>query len=124
MDVEIGSEEVAMAVLNGPPSKHDNIITALDALGTESRFALEFVKSRLLQEEQLNDMRKGLGSDTAIVQKSHQQFMRTHCGRKGHTENRCWDKYPDQRPKLSTAKERPKALTVQKAERDEQEEVV
>ena len=50
MSVQMDSEEISMAVLNGLPQKYDNIVTALDALGHESTFTLEFVKSRLLQE--------------------------------------------------------------------------
>ncbi len=51
---EIDDKELAMAVLNGLPERFDSLICALDALwGNENdTFTLEFVKSRLLQEEQ------------------------------------------------------------------------
>ena len=42
-----------MAVLNGLPTRFEALIVALDALGNEEKiFCLDFVKSRLLQEEQ------------------------------------------------------------------------
>jgi hypothetical protein len=52
MDAKIDETEVAMAVLNGLPSKYDHLIVALDALGDDTKLTMEFTKSRLLQEEQ------------------------------------------------------------------------
>lgn len=52
MDVEITSEEMEMAVLNVPPSRYENIITALDDVPDEKLFKLDVVESRLLQDEQ------------------------------------------------------------------------
>ncbi len=47
-----------MAVLNGLPERFNSLISALDALGNEDEaFSLDFVKSRLLQEEQRIEMR-------------------------------------------------------------------
>ncbi len=58
MGVEIDDKEMDMAVLNGLPKRFNNLISALDALGNENEtFSLEFVKSRLLQEEQRINMR-------------------------------------------------------------------
>ncbi len=55
MGVEVDDKEMAMAVLNGLPERFNILISALDALGNENEtFSLEFVKSRLLQEEQRN----------------------------------------------------------------------
>ncbi len=49
---------MAMAVLNGLPERFNNLISALDAFGSENEtFSLEFVKSSLLQEEQHMKMR-------------------------------------------------------------------
>jgi len=42
--------DVAMSVLNGLTSKYENVLVALDAKG-EDKLSLDFVKSRLLQEE-------------------------------------------------------------------------
>ncbi len=53
MGVKIDDKMLAMAVLNGLPERLDSLICALDALWNENdTFTLEFVKSRLLQEEQ------------------------------------------------------------------------
>ena len=53
MNVEIDDKEIAMAALNGLPARFESLIVALNALGSEDKmFSLEFVESRLLQEEQ------------------------------------------------------------------------
>ena len=58
MNVHIDDKEMAMAVLNGLPPRFDNLIVAPDALGNEEKvFSLDFVKSRLLQEEQRESMK-------------------------------------------------------------------
>jgi len=51
MGSEVTEMEVAMSVLNGVTSKYENLLVALDAKG-EDELSLDFVKSRLLQEEQ------------------------------------------------------------------------
>jgi len=50
MSGEVMEMDVAMSVLNGLTSKYENLLVALDAKG-EDELILEFVKSRLLQEE-------------------------------------------------------------------------
>jgi len=53
MNVNIDDKEMAMAVLSGLPSSYESLIVALDALGNDDRqFTFDFVKSRLIQEEQ------------------------------------------------------------------------
>jgi len=53
MSVDVDDKEIAMAVLNGLPTKYEGLIVALDALGNDdTTFSFELVKSRLLQEEQ------------------------------------------------------------------------
>jgi gag-polypeptide of LTR copia-type len=42
MDAKIDETEVAMAVLNGLPSKYDHLIVALDALGDDTKLTMEF----------------------------------------------------------------------------------
>lgn len=50
--VNLEEYEMAMDVLNGLPERFDSLICALDAICTEERgLTLDFVKSRLLQEE-------------------------------------------------------------------------
>jgi len=50
MGGEVTETAVAMSVLNGLTSKYENLLVALDAKG-EDELRLDFVKSRLLQEE-------------------------------------------------------------------------
>jgi len=50
MGGEVTEMNVAMSVLNGLTSKYENLPVALDAKG-EDELSLDFVKSRLLQEE-------------------------------------------------------------------------
>jgi len=50
MGGEVTEMDVAMRVLNGLPSKYENLLVALDAKG-EDELSLDFVKSRLFQEE-------------------------------------------------------------------------
>ncbi|CDF32368.1 unnamed protein product [Chondrus crispus] len=98
MSVEIDDKEIAMAVLNGLPSRFDNLIVALDALGNEDKvFELEFVKSRLLQEEQRESMKTASASSPhapALVNRMpiRRDMKCTNCNRHGHTAARCWGK--------------------------------
>ena len=99
MGVVIDDKEMGMAVLNGLPSRYDSLTVALDALGNEDRiFSLDFVKSRLLQEEQRSIMRDSedtskanaaLMTSAAVVR---EKVVCTNCGRRGHTAPRCWGK--------------------------------
>ena len=102
MSVVIDDKEMAMAVLNGLPPRFDSLIVALDALGNEDKiFSLDFVKSRLLQEEQRADMREVEETRTknaALFNNARNQgppIRRRHCtncGRDGHSAERCWGK--------------------------------
>ena len=98
MNVEIDDKEIAMAVLNGLPPRFDNLIVALDALGNEDKvFGLEFVKSRLLQEEQRESMKTTSTASShapALVNRMpiRRDMKCTNCNRHGHTAARCWGK--------------------------------
>ena len=92
-----------MAVANGLPPRFDNLIIALDALGNENIvFGLEFVKSRLLQEEQ-RECTKSCSAPSshasALVNRMPiQRDMKcTNRNRHGHTAARCWGKYVNRR---------------------------
>ena len=108
MKVTIDDEEMAMALLNGLPERYDSLISALDALGDEKTFTFEFVKSRLLQEEQRTQQRI-----EASLQKSEESALLstqcgsncpgcnsknirkcTKCGKTGHTVDQCWELHP------------------------------
>lgn len=115
MGIEIDTQEMAMAILNGLPSKYGNIITALDALGAdESRSLVTFdvVKSRLLQEEQRFEMRGSTATnESVLLNKVHDDKPSSvrvvpkcsFCGRRGHKEEKCWDKNPSMRPAKFTS---------------------
>jgi hypothetical protein len=51
MDVTIDEEEVAMAVMNGLPTKYDHLIVALDTMGDDAKLTLEFTESHLMRIE-------------------------------------------------------------------------
>lgn len=104
MKVDIEDEEMAMAALNGLPSKFKKLIVALDALGNEDEVgSFEFVKSRLLQEEQRANERdmldeqnssssalvSKLGDETNLYRPIGNNYHCTNCGRGVHTVNRC-----------------------------------
>ena len=50
--MHVDNAETAMAILNVLPEQYSNLIVALDALGNDQACTIDFVKSRLLQEEQ------------------------------------------------------------------------
>ena len=121
MGVEIGDEEEAMAVLNGLPHQYGSIIAALDAVGDTTTFTLEFVKSRLLQEEQRKRERESSNQpDTVLINEASKRTKRIprchYCGRRGHTQDNCWDKYPEKRPqrnKMDRPSSNTRALAVE-----------
>ena len=66
MNVEISNSEMAMALLNGLPEEHNALISALDAIDEdESKLNFEFIKSRIIQEEQRTNMRTKSAQDKA-----------------------------------------------------------
>ena len=53
MSVVISESEMAMALLNGLPEDYSALISALDAIDEdETKLKFEFIKSRIMQEEQ------------------------------------------------------------------------
>ena len=113
MNVSISDSEMAMALLNGLPDEYNALISALDAIDEdESELDFEFIKSRVMQEEQRISMRvksAQVKSETAALlsnQPKHSnrtpgnnRFQRRrpychHCKQHGHFESRCWTKYP------------------------------
>lgn len=115
MNVTIEDNEMAMALLNGLPDPFDPLISALDAIGNEGD-DLEFdhVKSRVMQEEQRIGMRVAQASaksetnalmskcqHSGCVQCNLAQNNRPscdHCGKLGHTVDKCWKKHPELNP--------------------------
>ena len=98
MSVNIDEKEIAMAVLNGLPTRFEALIVALDALGNEEKiFSLDFVKSRLLQEERRANMKSSSSNTSALVNRAPSNrdtndYKCTNCGHTGHKAARCWGK--------------------------------
>ena len=80
------------------PLRFDNLIVVLDAPGNEDKvIGLEFVKSRLLQEEQRESMKTtSTASSHALALVNRMPIRRdmkcTKCNRHGHTAARSWGK--------------------------------
>lgn len=82
VDTDVEDQELAMTVLCGLPSKFEHLIVAIDAVADDKTLTLEFVRSRLLQEEQRMSKRLPdiTPSDTLLVNKSEarNRFICTH----------------------------------------------
>ncbi|CDF39664.1 unnamed protein product [Chondrus crispus] len=66
-------------------------------LSGEKIFSLDFVKSRLLQEEQRANMKSSSSQTSALVNRAPNNrdindYKCTNCGHTGHTATRCWGK--------------------------------
>eukprot|EP00171_Calliarthron_tuberculosum_P018202 IDg18202t1 len=105
MGVEIGENEMAMALLNSLPDHYDSFISARDALGNKDKiFNFEFVNSRLLQEEKRSHLRVQtsiLKSEAVVLDAhNHSQFCSScehrtkcdHCGMLGYVAAKLWKK--------------------------------
>lgn len=103
MGGEASQMDVAMSVLNGLPSDYESLIVALDAKG-EEELNLDFVKSRLLQEERRQaekKPKKSYGGEMALMGRSRapsdrRTFWATvecyNCHKKGHLARQCTEK--------------------------------
>ena len=99
MGVKIDDEEMAMGLLNGLPDRFDGLISALDALGDDTKvFTFDFVLSRCEQEEQRHTQRDQDAlqkAETAALLASlnKKKELCTHCG-KHPDSSKCFFKYP------------------------------
>ena len=117
MNVIISESEMAMALLNGLPEEYNALISALDAIDEdETKLRFEFIKARIMQEEQRIAMRSKSAvakSESAALfsnqpvrdgqQSSNDRNARrrpycNYCKRLGHTESKCWTKFPNMNP--------------------------
>lgn len=102
----IDESELSMALLNGLPEAYDALISAMDAVSGESEtLKFDYVKSRVVQEEQRIGMRINQAvlkeESSALLSKDTSKFTRpkcTHCNRLGHSEEKCWKKHPHLNP--------------------------
>ena len=107
MKVTVDESEMAMALLNGLPEAYDPLISALDALhGEENDLKFDYVKSRVLQEEQRIGNRIGqvnARSEAAALLTAQRPPRKERpkcgfCGKPGHIDPKFWKKYPHLNP--------------------------
>lgn len=98
--------EIVMTVLNGLLEHFNCIITALDAIGQDLT-SLDFVKNRLLQEEQRNSIltnasytKSALLNSTTTSRTFRLGLKCSHCGRSEHCKESSWKKFPSLRTEL------------------------
>lgn len=104
MSVTVDESEMAMAMLNGLPDAYDPLISALDAIGgQDEKLEFDYVKSRVIQEEQRSDIRAGQAAtraeSAALVSQRKERPVCTHCKKKGHLASKCWELYPHLNPR-------------------------
>ncbi len=103
MRVTIDDKEKAMVVLNGLPKRFETIVTALGEIGDDDpSFTFDKVRSRRFQEEKRSAMRSTsvtIPEASALFSTSTEETgkankkLRSHCGKKNHTEPYCRAKY-------------------------------
>lgn len=117
MEVDLPESEMSMALLSGLPDEFNSIISALDALNDdESSLEWEFIKSRIMQEEQRIGMRSKASisksetsalvtkNGTTTSDKCHKCAVAanrpvcSHCKKVGHEVSKCWKLYPHLNP--------------------------
>ena len=127
MKVNVDESEMAMALLNGLPTAYDPLISALDALhGEKDDLKFDYVKSRVLQEEQRIEKRIGQDnakSEASALVSNQRQYRRDRpkcnfCGRLGHVESKCWKKHPHLNPHNKTVSKDPAAFVAAENEED------
>lgn len=109
MGVTIDDKELAIGFLNPLLKRFENLIVALDNLGSDDeKYTSELVRSRLLQAEQRTEMRDTFhqNNDSSTLFNCHSRdgggcqrsfrtrrpFKCTYCARTGYTQKRCWSK--------------------------------
>ena len=138
MNVSISESETAMALLNGLPEEYTALISALDAIDEdETKLNFEFIKSRVMQEEQRIMMRTNSAqakSDTAaLISTQSTAYNRStpnnrsfrsrrfcnYCKRSNHVESKCWVKFPHVNPENRNSISHPKpALIANQSDED------
>jgi len=138
MNVLISGSEMAMALLNGLPEDYNALISALDAIDEdENELDFEFIKSRIMQEEQRITIRinsaRAKSEAAALLAAQPPPNPRpgypphgrpgnppygrpggprrrpycNHCRRLGHIESKCWTKYPNLDPRNNGGPSKP-----------------
>ena len=135
MNVIISESEMAMALLNGLPEEYNALISALDAIDEdETKLNFEVIKSRVIQEEQRIRMpttsAQGKYETAALLTTrpvnssrsgGHQRRSSYYCNfrkRPGHTESRCWAKFPHLDPSRNNPSSSKPALIANQPDED------
>ncbi len=137
VNVTISECEMAMALLNGLPEECNALISALDAIDEdETKLRFEFIKTRIMQEEQRITMRSKSAiakSESAallsnqparsVQQSSNDRNERrrpycNYCKRLGHIESKCWTKFPNLNPRNKTKLTSKPALFASQSDED------
>ena len=109
-NITIPQSERAMALLSGLPEEYNPLISALDPIDEEeTKLKFEFIKSRVIQEEQRISIRtKSAQWKSEIVAllttrpgssnriggyERRSSYYWNFCRRTGNTESRCWAKF-------------------------------
>ena len=95
INVVIKDEELAIITLCSLPNRFDSLIVSIESRPA-NEITFEYVSNRLLGEyhrqSELSDVSSSSESSALLVRQS-KSFKCVHCGRSGHTVQRCWDKY-------------------------------
>ncbi len=137
MNVMISESEMAMALLNGLPEEYNALISALDAIDEdETKLRFEFIKARIMQEEQRIAMRSKSAiakSESAALfsnqptrdaqnsannRNERRRPYCNYCKRLGHVESKCWTKLPYQNPRNKNKPSPKPALLADQSDED------
>lgn len=104
MGVIVNAQDVAMTLLSGLPKRYEHLIVAIDTVTDAANIDIDFVKSRLIQEEQRIADREDDSPGSSQAALYHQQKAAprgkkfcNYCKKANHSEPYCWKKHGDER---------------------------
>ncbi len=131
MNVTISESEMAMALLNGLSEEYNTLISALNANDEdETKLKFEFIKSRIMQEEQRISMRTKSAQEKAEtaalltaqpnsnIRNQRRRPYCNHCKRLGHIEAKCWIKFPHLNPRANNQSDPKKVFIANHGDKD------
>ena len=106
MDAVVEEEDIAMAILCGLPERFEHLIVAIDTTIGDRPLSFEFVKSRLLQEEQRMSDRatsEAQAESALFTRRGNSRFVTCwYCNERGHVQSDCAKKKADDRERSSS----------------------